>query len=582
MDPVIEIKARLPIEDLVRQYAQITKKGRNYVALCPFHHDKTPSLLISPDKGIAYCFPCQKGGDIFSFYQAVEGVDFRQALKDLAERTGVVLESAPTETIKKDERERMRDALEEANGFYRKQLKTSPSALAYLEGRGIPKDQIEKFELGLAPDSFTATYEHMLKAGFSRKKLTGAGLAVQKDLSDERMYDRFRHRLMFPIRDTQGRMIGFGGRTLGSDDAKYLNNSDGPLYHKSGVLYGIHEAKEAMREKKIAIIVEGYFDVLACHRCGAPNTVAACGTALTEEHAKLLKRSVDTVLLCLDSDRAGREAAERGFQILSKEGLQVQGIVLPQKDPADTAQESPELLTKLLQEGGMGYIDLVLAEMKQLDLTSPRARIDALRRLLPLLQALPSAVERTHYVTAAAGVLGTTETALEEDMASLRRQTIQSPAEVRPATDAALNATLFSTIELTMGLFVLYPKHRGLLQEVIAPEEGMAAALYQAIKEAPAETDPGIESLPLGLEHRERVAIMLLYCEQQGFSQWNDSIAIREIRRNCANANRELIRRKQQEITRLLVDARRSGKAEEEQLLQTQYQQLLKLSKLAS
>ncbi|MDB4979227.1 MAG: primase, partial [Candidatus Peribacteria bacterium] len=307
MDSVLEIKTRLPIEVLVARYCQLSKKGRDLVALCPFHNDTKPSFLVSPDKGIAYCFACNTGGDIFSVYQKIENVDFPQAVKDLADIAGVILPDKPEHAAgpKKDEKERVRDCLESAMQFFMEQLKVTPSALEYLQKRGVPPEQIEEFRLGLAPDSFTATYDHLLKAGFSKTEITAAGLAVQKEL-EGKFYDRFRDRLMFPIHDPQGGIIGFGGRTLGNDDAKYVNSTDSILYHKSNVLYGFHMAKEAMREKGSVIVVEGYFDVLACHRVGIQNVVAASGTAFTEQHAKLIKRYADTVALCLDTDPAGQ------------------------------------------------------------------------------------------------------------------------------------------------------------------------------------------------------------------------------------------------------------------------------------
>src|SRR4051812_48149426 len=184
MDVKEEIRARLPIEQLVAQYCQLKKKGRSFVCLCPFHNDSNPSLLVSPDKGIAYCFACQSGGDIFSFYQKIEGVDFPQALKDLAERAGVVLPERTGPVVPKDEKERIRACLQSALQFYRAQLASSPVATKYLDDRGIPSEQREQFQLGFAPDSYTATYDHLLKAGFSRKEILGAGLGVQKELSE--------------------------------------------------------------------------------------------------------------------------------------------------------------------------------------------------------------------------------------------------------------------------------------------------------------------------------------------------------------------------------------------------------------
>lgn len=580
MDPVLEIKARLPIDELVRQYCTLTKKGRNFVSLCPFHHDTRPSFLISPDKGICYCFPCQKGGDIFSFYQQIEGVDFRQALKDLAEKTGVTLPDRPEENIvNKDEKERLRDCLTAAVDFYAKQLAASASTKEYLTKRGVTQEEISTFGLGLAPDSFDATYQHLLKAGFSRKEIQTAGLAIQKDMNDEKIYDRFRNRLMFPIHDNQGRIAGFGGRTLGNDDAKYLNSSDSPLYHKSSVLYGFHHAAKAMRDTKRVILVEGYFDVLACHRVGIHEVVATCGTAMTEEHARLLKRSVDRVVLCLDQDKAGRDAAERAFIIAAKEDLQVEGIILPDKDPADAVLTSAEGLKELLTNGAKPFLDVVLTAISKDDLSSPAVRHAALEKLMPLLNAVTSSTERTFMIKNSALALGTTETSLLDD---LRNFSSKNTIPRQAAAPQQSTVDLFTSIELALGLFLMYPTHMTLLEELIPPAEGFGHALFTAMKKnADARAPVSLETLDMDEETRHRAGILMLYCEENDFHEWNEAVAIREIRRNCKHANREHLREKQQEITKKLLEARRSANAAEEKELTAKYMELLKLSKTA-
>ena len=576
MDAVADIKARLPIEELVRSYTQLQKKGRNYVGLCPFHNDTHPSFLVSPDKGIAYCFPCQKGGDIFSFYQQIEHVDFPQALRDLAERVGIVLPDAPKGGPTKDEKERLRDCLEAANAQFKKVLATSP-AREYLAKRGVTPEEIVTFELGVSPVGFTDTYEQLLKAGFSRKEIVLSGLAIQKDLANDNPYDRFRNRLMFPIHDGQGRIIGFGGRTLGDDDAKYLNGAESPLYRKSTVLYGLHHALEAMRAEKKVIVVEGYFDVLACHRVGMHNVVATCGTALTEEHAKLLKRYVETVILCLDSDRAGQAAAERAFPILSRNDLIVEAVTLGQKDPADAAQESTEMLKKLLSESHP-YLQLVVDAIRAADLSSPAARRTALAQLLPLLESIPSATERVVWVERAAAAMSTTVTAMQEDLAAFETSN-KTKAAHAVAAPVVGGSNPYSTVELTLGLLMLYPSQRTLVEELIAPETGLAASLYRSLKDIPSNVEFDVASLEP--DSQEPARILLLFCEENGFAGWNDSTAAREIRRNCQNANRESLRKKLQDITRAMMAASKSGKLAEEELLRTQYQQVLKLAKIA-
>ena len=576
MDSVTEIKARLSIEELVGSYTQLTKKGRNFVGLCPFHNDSKPSMLVSPDKGIAYCFPCQKGGDIFSFYQLIENVDFPQALRELAERTGVKIEKTSFTPEKQDEKERLRACSEAASAFFLSQLGTSAEAQAYLMARGVTPEEKKTFDVGFAPNSHNALYDHLLKQGFSKTEIVRSGLAVQRDLREERPYDRFRGRIMFAIRDVQNHIIGFGGRTIVADDAKYMNTSDGPLYRKSAVLFGIHAAREAMREKKAAIVVEGYFDVLACHRVGVKHVVATCGTALTEEHARILKRTVETVILCLDSDDAGKAAAERAFVMLSREQLQVRVILLPDKDPADTVLEQPELLKQILLDGGVPYIESVFEDIRVSDMSNPVGRRKALERLAVIYEALATASERQIFVQQAGPLLGVSETQVEGDLRGLRRS-------ITPAASEALVSAVspFSPMELALGLFLLYPRFLPLLKELIPPEEGLALALHAALSKVSPESDDVLAAIELTPEDRERTGILHLFCEEHGFGQWSESLAAREIRRNCVHANREMLRRKQQEISRRLLSARKAGSVVEEELLRTQYQQLLKLSKMA-
>ena len=489
---------------------------------------------------------------------------------------GIVLPDAPKNAPTKDEKERLRDCLEAANTHFKKLLTMSP-ARDYLAKRGVTPEEIATFELGVSPIGFTDTYDYLLKAGYSRKEIVASGLAIQKDLGNDNPYDRFRNRLMFPIHDGQGRIIGFGGRTLGNDDAKYLNGAESPLYRKSTVLYGLHHALEAMRSEKKVIVVEGYFDVLACHRVGMKNVVATCGTALTEEHAKLLKRYVETVVLCLDSDRAGQAAAERAFPILSKTDLIIEAVALGQKDPADAAQESPETLRTLLG-GGKPYLQLVIDAVRASDLSSPAARRDALARLLPLLDSLPSATERSTWVERAAAAMSTTVTAMQEDLASFERQTKSKAAHAASAPLVGA-ANPYSTLELALGLLMLYPAQRSSIDDLIAPDDGLALSLYEAVKSTPVGAE--VDLATMSADMQERARILLLYCEENGFLGWNDSTAAREVRRNCQNANREALRKKLQDISREMLVAQRSGKVVEEELLRTQYMQVLKLAKIA-
>ena len=568
------------MEDLVSKYVAVKKKGRNFIALCPFHNDKHPSLLVSPDKGIAYCFACQHGGDIFTFYQQIEHCDFKQALKDLAERAGVKLEEHKSEYAPKaDEKERVRKCLEAAVTFFQTQLTTSSLARDYIGKRGVTIALLQQFQIGYAPDSFNATYDTLLKQGFSRKEIIAAGLGVQKDLKEERIYDRFRNRLMFPIHDTQGGIVGFGGRTLGSDDAKYVNSSEGILYHKSSVLFGFHHAKESIRNSKKVILVEGYFDVLACHRVGVTNVVAVSGTALTEEHVKLLKRYAERAVLCLDQDRAGQEAAERAFHLLAGQSIHTEAAELPHKDPDETANADPALLQKLLNAAAP-YLNVILDRIGTLDLKDPLARKQGLQRVLSIIRSLPGAVERDDYLQRAANVFATTISALKDDLKLLESKPLISVK----FTDAKTidPATLFSATEISLGLLLLHPETKALLTELIPPEEIFTSALFEAMKKFPDDQKIAVDALDLSVEHRERAGILQLFCEEHGFAEWSESLSFREIRKNIQSANREILRRKQRELSQKLIDARKAGRVAEEAQLSTQYQQILKLAQMAS
>ena len=575
MDSVAEIKSRLSIEQLVAEYCQLQKKGRNFVCVCPFHNDTHPSLLVSPDKGIAYCFACQSGGDIFSFYQKIEGVEFSQAIKDLAEKAGVTLpkhEFAP-KGPSKDEKERLRECLNEAMVFYCESLKGNQIASEYLRGRKVPASLIELFGVGFAPDSYDATYTELLKKGFSRSEIMKAGLGIQKELKEERIYDRFRNRIMFPIKDTLGNLIGFGGRTLGEDDAKYINSPDSPLYNKSVALFGLSYAKEAIRKEKAVILVEGYFDVLAFHRIGIENVVAVSGTALTEQHVAILKRTAETLILCLDQDTAGREAAERAYLFAKTQDLAVRFLRVPQgKDPDECANMAPEEMRKAADQKGVPYFDHVLSELAAL---RPEKRA-MLRKILPLLTIIPSAVEKEDCIAKAAALLGSTVIALNDDLRReqefLRRR---NEEQGRTITTAA-----FHPVELLLGLIFTYPQHLTIVNELVAPDAEKPKALYHALRalnlgERGAITE---EDVPENL--REYAAVLHLYCEEQ-FGTWSEDLAGVEIRKLCAKVNRDVLKQKQQELIEGIKEARSTGKKMEEEKLLNQYQQVLKLASMA-
>ena len=583
MDTKDQIRSRLPIEQLVAEYCQLKKKGRNYVCLCPFHSDKNPSFLVSPDKGIAYCFACQSGGDIFSFYQKIESVDFPTAVKMLAEKTGVEIPKekfSSLPTVSKDEKVRLRECIASAQEFFVHKLETTPEALVYVQKRGMTPDLLKTFALGYAPDSFSETYEYLLKKGFSRSDIVSAGLGIQKELQDERIYDRFRHRILFPITDAQGSTIGFGGRAMGESDAKYVNSPESPLYHKSSVLFGLFHARDAIRASKTIVLVEGYFDAISAHKAGVTNVVAVSGTALTEEHVQIIKRYAETVILCLDQDSAGQMAASRAFGLLSRAHLKVLSVSLPAKDPDELVQKDPALFQSLVTSSAVPYISAIIDRLRVLpDITEPSGKRVISDTLFPLLSAVPTSVELRAYMEKAARAFGMVETDIAHDFRLWASTDVTQKKSLTPSVSTSL---AYSPYELCLGLAFLYPAVRSLVPELLpsddAPMELVRIALSQSSGDLTVQEI--IDAMDIEFTQKDRLKVLALYCEEN-FPEWAESLAVREFRKLVSVANKDVMVRKQFVIVKELKDARSRGRVDEEAKLLHQYQQLLKLSKMA-
>jgi len=322
-DSVEKIKERLGIAEVVGGYLKLEKAGKNLRARCPFHNEKTPSFFVSPDRGSYYCFGCGAKGDIFSFVEQFEGLDFKGALKLLADRAGVKLEyDRGSFSDGKSEREKIFQILEEATGYFETNLKSNDEARNYLQKRGVAEKTCVVFRLGYAPDEWRSLLTHLKNKKFTESDLEKAGL-IKKNETGSNYYDRFRGRIIFPIADSAGRIVGFSGRILKGkpEDAKYLNSPETELFAKSRILYGLDKAKAEIRRRDFAVLVEGQMDLLMSHQAGVANAVASSGTALTDEHINLLKRFSNRLLLVFDPDEAGFKAALRGAGLALTRGL---------------------------------------------------------------------------------------------------------------------------------------------------------------------------------------------------------------------------------------------------------------------
>ncbi|MFZ2500459.1 MAG: DNA primase [Minisyncoccia bacterium] len=416
-DTVQQIKERLNVQEIITPYVKLTRAGRSLRGLCPFHKEKTPSFNVSPERGTWHCFGCGEGGDGFSFIEKIEGVDFKGALKILAEKAGVTIEYAGGAHEDTSKRDRLHEAMSRASEWYRGHVQGA--AHEYAKQRGLTDKTIKEWGLGYAPDAWRALLEALVAEGFSTEELLAAGLIKEADGKPGTYYDRFRNRLMFPIRDATGRVVAFTGRTLSPDEsAKYLNSPETDLYKKSEILFGMDRAKDAIRARGFALLVEGQLDVLLSHQSGFAHAVALSGTALSEKHLSLMKRYSENLMLVLDADPAGLKATARSAELALRQGLRVKAARLPKgKDPADLISEDVKEFA-LRVANGKPIVEFFLAELSETERDPHRLLRSAESIVLPLLAAIPSPMEREHFVRIAAQALSLSSEAVRE---SLRR-----------------------------------------------------------------------------------------------------------------------------------------------------------------
>lgn len=437
-DKIQEIRERIDIVELIGSYLPLKRSGANHLGLCPFHSEKTPSFNVNAPRQIFHCFGCGVGGDAFSFVMRMEGLSFPEAVRRLAERAGIEVEEeqlTPAEEQQRQERERLLRISEVAAAFYHQLLLDDPQGAAarrYLRQRGYEGETVREFQLGYAPDSWQALADHLAGKGFEAKwarDMLGLVRAGREGRGD---YDLFRRRLLFPIQDSRGRVVAFGGRVLDDSLPKYINSPESPIYHKGRILYGLYQAKEAMRRSDTGIVVEGYFDQLALYRAGFQNAVATCGTALTVEHARLLKRYCKQLLLFFDQDKAGRQATFRAMEVLLAEGLAAAVVELPVDEDPDSflVGHSVEELQGHFDRA-RPVLEVYLQHCLALHGDSIEGKARAAEEMLAKLRLLPSELERDLYLKELARRTGLDEDLLKK-RATARPVAAPEPARARP------------------------------------------------------------------------------------------------------------------------------------------------------
>lgn len=413
-----EIKSRLNIIDVLGEYIRIEKAGSNYRALCPFHNEKSPSFMVSEEKQMWKCFGCQKGGDIFTFVMEMEGLEFREALKQLAEKAGVELKGYDPK--KTEVKNRTLEILELATKWYEYQLWNGPGKtkiLEYLRGRGLKDLTIKEFRLGYAPKGWRNILEFLVKRGFNTSEIEKTGLLVKKEKGHD-YYDRFRERIMFPIADYSGKIVGYSARVApGGDEsqAKYVNTPETEVYHKSHVLYGLDKAKQEIKNQDFVLLVEGNMDVVASSQAGIKNVVAVSGTALTPDQIKIIKRYTPKVKMFFDMDSAGYNATKKSVKLCLSSDMSVEVVSIESgKDAADIAREKPEELKQAVKNSKNAMEYLLDDSIKRFDKNKVEDKRKISEIMVDMMGSIANAVEKSHWIKKIAQKLEVAEDALTD------------------------------------------------------------------------------------------------------------------------------------------------------------------------
>lgn len=516
-----DIRSRINIEDVIGEYVRLQRAGRSFKGLSPFNDEKTPSFMVSPDKHVWYDFSSNQGGDIYSFIMQVEGLDFRGAMELLARKAGVDLslyQSSEKGLGKK--KERLYELLEVASHYYQQTLVKNQHALEYVtKSRKLNKKVVQDFKIGYAPNTIDSIVVFLKKKGFTEAEIKDAGMTnrANKDL--------FRSRLMLPLQDASGRIVGFTGRLIANDPKapKYLNTPQTLLYDKSRHVYGLHLAKEAIRKQDKAVIVEGNLDVVSSHQAGVYNVVATAGTAMTEQHLKIIKRLSSNITLAFDNDRAGLAATERAIEISQQLGIELSIISLPEehKDPDELIQHDPDLWREAIKNA-KPVVDWVLSEYeKRYDVSTAEGKRHYSSAGLNIIGKLRDPIEAEHYMKIIAGKTGVSLDAVKSKLSSYDQPDDQALKKVNIERPKATSNERKNQDKL-LAIAVMDPKVRGLLIEMSSDdfEADQQKVLLQYLKTMPDIDLSG--DIPDSLQELDTYVKVLLLRADERYKQWGE------------------------------------------------------------
>lgn len=578
MDAKDEVKERLSVEDVVGDYLELKRSGRNLKALSPFTGEKTASLMVSPEKQIWHDFSSNQGGDIFSFVMLMEGVDFKGALEILARKAGVDLSQyrrGDGRTAKR--KQRLYEAMTLAVNYYHATMAKNQTARDYLVNkRGFGKEILGSFQLGYAPNSGHALLDFMKKRGFSVRELQDAGLVNSRN---NRSYDMFRGRIMVPLHDGQGQAVGFTARVLDDSLPKYINTPQTLIYDKSRHVYGLHLAKETIRKQDFVVVAEGNLDVIASHKTAVKNIVATAGTAFTKEHFKQLYRLSNDVRLAFDTDRAGVEATERAIPVAQEVGVRLSIINIPSgKDPDELIQQDPKQWEQVVEQSTYVMDWLMQRYQAEYDLGSAEGKKRFTDKVLSVLARVKDPVEQEHYIRQSAHILQISPGAI---MRKLRAQEGAGPSQQRkkrPKVDpkeVGVKEKGSAYQDLLIGLNMLYPDVQRSLKDLDKDmvEGDSRRALLQYVLEHPEQR---IGKTPQGLKEIDDYVKIVLFKTEELYDSWSSSDRMIEAIGLARRLVRDNQQKRKKQLSEAIAKAEAKGDSALRQKLLQEFNQLIR------
>lgn len=598
------IKDKINIVQVIQEYVPLKKAGANWKAPCPFHREKSPSFMVHPEKQIFHCFGCGKGGDIFTFIQEIEGVDFPEALKLLAERAGIKLENNFQTEVNKSQKNRLLEINAKAAYFFHRfllDMAGAKTARDYLEDRKLTAETIEKWKIGFVPDQWDLLTKYLLKNGFGIEDIIAAGLTIKRDGADIKtgrgVYDRFRGRIMFPIWDVHGNVVGFTGRVLVETEmsgGKYVNTPQSPVYDKSRVIYGLDKAKMEIKAKDLVVLVEGQMDVIACHQAGMANVVAASGTALTLEQVKLLKRYSNNLAMAFDADTAGQNAAKRGIDIAMQEGMNIRVINIPEgagKDADECIKKNPavwfEAVAKAKNVMDWYFAKILVGNMVR----NPQEKQVVADALLDEIIKIPHTIEQGEWVKRLSDELDVDVEILRDDLKKRKIARTPKVSENRSSFNKMAQISQNKPISITekpenmifsqmFSLFVkfpsLYSAYASFLQKDFFPS-GQFLALYEKFNNDynTGQINPASWRDSFLLENSQSWVDVLAIQAERDFPEINERDAGKELEALIARIKKDWKKKRSQELQLELRRAERDNNKKKAQEILNLLQSLI-------